>query len=380
MRIALMVPDFNPDGDAVGNDVLGMYEALAARCLDVRIYVGTPRTGTSMRTFSYTELAAWLRRGDTIIYHYATADDDGLKILERTSAKVILRYHNVTPPHFFSGYSDEYEEATRRGQEDVRRLSNLRWLSLMPASLFSGHDLRRSGLDGRAVHIVPPYHRAEELLALSNAHSWPERAEPHFNLLSVGRIAPHKGLHRLVECIGAVRRRIGWAITLTIVGTADARLASYSRELDEAIGASQMRDSVRFEPHASPAALGACYRRADLVVTCSEHEGFWVPGVEAMAFGKPIVALRRAALIETCREAAELCDTEVAMAQVIEDLLANPSGRAALGRRARSRYDEEFAPAQIDGKFFAVLNPSVGSLWRRLLHGLVKRRDRPLDA
>ena len=40
-----------------------------------------------------------LTEDDIIIYHYAS--EDGFQgLIEETTAKVVLRYHNVTPPEF----------------------------------------------------------------------------------------------------------------------------------------------------------------------------------------------------------------------------------------------------------------------------------------
>src|SRR5262249_35836947 len=107
MRIALMVPDLNLDGDAVGNDVLGMYTVLVSRGFEVRLYVRTPPRGTSMPTFPYTELGAWLRRGDAVVYHYATRAADAVSLLAQTAGRVILGSPTVPPPLFFRGCSAE---------------------------------------------------------------------------------------------------------------------------------------------------------------------------------------------------------------------------------------------------------------------------------
>ena len=56
------------------------------------------------------------------------------------------------------------------------------------------------------------------------------------------------------------------------------------------------------------AELSALYLRADVFLTLSEHEGFCVPVVEAMAVGVPVVASRRAAIPSTVGDAGLLID------------------------------------------------------------------------
>ena len=52
--------------------------------------------------------------------------------------------------------------------------------------------------------------------------------------------------------------------------------------------------------------LAAMFRSAAVVVTASEHEGFCVPLVEAMAMGKPVVGAAGAAVPETVGDAGLL--------------------------------------------------------------------------
>src|SRR3954471_2098774 len=96
LRVGLMVPELNVVGDAVGNDVLGMYEALSAGGYEVRIFVNGRAGHRSIPTSLYDEALAWLRDGDVLVYHYATADEAAMQVLKRVAALIILRYHNVT--------------------------------------------------------------------------------------------------------------------------------------------------------------------------------------------------------------------------------------------------------------------------------------------
>jgi glycosyltransferase involved in cell wall biosynthesis len=48
--------------------------------------------------------------------------------------------------------------------------------------------------------------------------------------------------------------------------------------------------NVCFEGFASPTGLGAYYQLANVFVSCSAHEGYGVPLVEAMRYGVPVIA------------------------------------------------------------------------------------------
>jgi len=96
----------------------------------------------------------------------------------------------------------------------------------------------------------------------------------------------------------------------------------------------------------SDAKLASYFRRADLFVTLSGHEGFCAPLLEAMAFGTPIVARAAAAVPETLDGAGLLIgpqDGPLVAAEAIHEGLTNKVLRRQLVR-AGSRRLEHFDP------------------------------------
>ena len=90
----------------------------------------------------------------------------------------------------------------------------------------------------------------------------------------------------------------------------------------------------------------AFYRRADVFVTASEHEGFCVPLLEAMAFDTPIVARAFGAVPETMGAAGLLLppDEGTALAaEAITEMVGNESLRDTVVRAGRDRLDD-FTP------------------------------------
>jgi glycosyltransferase involved in cell wall biosynthesis len=89
--------------------------------------------------------------------------------------------------------------------------------------------------------------------------------------------------------------------------------------------------------------LAAFYRRADLFVTLSVHEGFCIPVVEAMAFDVPVLATAVAALPETIGDAGLLLPPAPAatlVAEAASRLLTDRSLRAELIENGRRRVDD----------------------------------------
>ena len=84
------------------------------------------------------------------------------------------------------------------------------------------------------------------------------------------------------------------------------------------------------------------YRRADVFVCLSEHEGFCVPLVEAMAWGVPVVAAAAAAVPETLGGAGVLLTDKspVVVAAAVERVLVDVGLREGLVSRGLVRATE----------------------------------------
>jgi glycosyltransferase involved in cell wall biosynthesis len=103
--------------------------------------------------------------------------------------------------------------------------------------------------------------------------------------------------------------------------------------------------------------LAAFYRWADAYVSLSEHEGFCVPLVEAMAADVPVLAYAAGAVPETLGGAGLLFapkDLEVA-AEMLGMLVYDRPLRARVLAGQRERL-KDFAPARIEAQLTAVLS------------------------
>jgi glycosyltransferase involved in cell wall biosynthesis len=101
--------------------------------------------------------------------------------------------------------------------------------------------------------------------------------------------------------------------------------------------------SVRFlDQGISQADLAAHYRAADCFVSCSEHEGFCVPLLEAMHHHLPIVAFRSSAIPETLGGAGIVLDTKepLRLAAAAASVIGDRDLRSRLDRLAQLRLAE----------------------------------------
>jgi len=188
----------------------------------------------------------------------------------------------------------------------------------------------------KEVAIVPELIDLAAWRALFEANAARE-AGPRFTVLSVCRFYPRKRLHLLLEAAAMLRGRIpGIEIRIVGGGPEQAGLMRLWRE-------KRIEDTVTWMGDLSQAALAAEYGRADVFCLPSVQEGFGIVFLEAMAAGKPIIAVRVAAVPEVVPQGLLVePESAEAIAAAITELHRDPERRASLSARGREiveRYD-----------------------------------------
>jgi L-malate glycosyltransferase len=128
----------------------------------------------------------------------------------------------------------------------------------------------------------------------------------------------------------------------------------YHGELRDLVRALDLEDYVVFTGHVSLSELVAYYRRADLFVSMSEHEGFCVPILEAMHFRVPILAYSAAAVPDTLGTAGVLVSRKdfPVLAETAHLLVTDRKLRDRVIRRQRQRL-LDFRPEAVAERFHA---------------------------
>lgn len=217
---------------------------------------------------------------------------------------------------------------------------------------------------------VVPHGTPDPLTAPGQAVSQ-AAADPQapLRVLFVGRFEPRKGFDIAVE----VARRV-----LDMDGVdfafAGARIDEAARTEVERLGALAILDSpqVAFLGELSREALDRAYLAADVVLMPSRFESFGLVAIEAMAAGRPVLALDAGGLGEVAlpgNGARAWPDDGQAAAHMAEEIALLARDRAELARRgalARAAWERDFSvDAMIDGieAFYAqVLAPRGGEV------------------
>lgn len=85
-------------GDAVSNDMIGMYQVLVNHGHKACLFAVDSKI-TEPHVKPMEEITQFIKApNDILIYHYATGWDLGLKFLKDLNCRKVIKYHNVTPP------------------------------------------------------------------------------------------------------------------------------------------------------------------------------------------------------------------------------------------------------------------------------------------
>lgn len=358
-RIALLSPTLTT-GDAVSNDVLGMHEVLNHRRYDVRIFCETH----SLRHSAISDLAGigkFLKEPtDILLYHHSRGWNPATELIRELKCRRVIRYHNITPARYFAGFNPYDEELCETGRKQLSDFAAARCDLYLSASSYSMQEILASGADASKSLVVPPFHHIDRL---SRITADPETSQKYSgttaNILSVGRVVPHKALDQLIEAFAHYYHGCNNRSRLIIVGKGGEGFSTYSKQLHRSVERLRLNGSVVFTGGVSDEVLKAFYQLAAAYVTTSEHEGFCVPLVEAMSMRVPIAAYASTAIPETLGDAAIVWTARdpLLLAESIDLLVRDSSARKAFGLRGLRRYEAMFSSAQVERRFLEAISP-----------------------
>ena len=155
------------------------------------------------------------------------------------------------------------------------------------------------------IHVVsngihPCYRRESDPLGDAEAARLLGPAAGRLEILHVGSTIPRKRVDILLRAFAEVREHFP-NVHLVRVGAA---LTDAQQHLAQELKIDGALTSLGFLPESI---LAAVYRRASLLLVCSDTEGFGLPLAEAMACGTPVIASEIPALCEVSGGAAVHC-------------------------------------------------------------------------
>jgi len=199
----------------------------------------------------------------------------------------------------------------------------------------------------------------------------PQPAPPRgrTTIVSVARFERSKNVALAITAFAALRTLVPpevWApLRLVLAGGFDARLTDCVETLDELrrlTRSSGIEDRVDFHPSCPEADLRALVADASAVVYTPEHEHFGYVPVEAMACGRPVVAVASGGPCETVVDGETgflVPPTTEAFADALARLISNAAIADRMGAAGRARVETTFSRATFGAHLDATLRRAV---------------------
>ena len=356
-RIAILTSHITT-GAAVSSDALGMRAVLERQGYDARLYAESWDL-QEPKIWPLNEIKDFLKEpNDILIYHHSIGWNPALGLLRDLKCRTVIKYHNITPPSFFSGISAWHEEKCREGREQLQAIVDAGCDLYLSDSDYNQQELLTAGVDESKSLVVPPFHEIDRLHSMeADLHTLDEYRNGQTIVLSVSRVAPHKGHEDLIGAFAAYHHDHNRNSRLLIVGREEEAFETYGKRLRELLNFLALEEAVEFVGEISDSELRACYLLANVFVCASKHEGFCLPLVEAMAMKLPIVSYDSAAIPETVGAAGIVLEDRNSelMAESINLLAGDEAVNVAMGIEGRRRYEKHFTTGMIEAKFLRAI-------------------------
>jgi glycosyltransferase involved in cell wall biosynthesis len=350
MKIHQWVPAAHR-GDAIGDSARRVRDMLRGMGHDSDIFALSIDDNMRGEALPFADAAS--RRGDVTIFHFALPSPMTEAFAAVPGVRV-LQYHNITPAAFFAAYDPGLFRLAALGRRELATLAGRVDLALGDSE-FNRQELEALGFTRTGVMPI-----AVDTERITAAPSRPalERilGDGLINILFVGRIVPNKRIEDHIRLAEVYKRYVDAYYRFIFVGRYDGVPRYYDQIRALLAQYEDLPDRFWFTGPVPDEDLAAFYRWADVYVSLSEHEGFCVPLVEAMAADVPIVAYGAGAVPETLGGAGLLFspkDLEVA-AELVGGVVYDRAMRAAVLEGQRRRV-QDFAPARIQQQLSAVL-------------------------
>jgi len=281
-------------GDAIGDSARRVRDLLRHLGHESELYALTIDDALTDDVRPFADPGAG--RGDLTIFHYALPSPMTEAFATLKSGRV-LQYHNVTPAAYFAPYDPALFRLASLGRRELATLVGRVDVALGDSE-YNRQELEalgfaRTGVCPIAVdtrRVTQRTHRPALERMLDDGL---------VNFLFVGRIAPNKKIEDHIKLAEAFKRYVDAYYRFIFVGRYDVVPRYYSTIRALMSEFRLLNDRFIFTGPVPDEELAVYYQHAAVYISLSEHEGFCVPLVEAMAADVPVLAYAAAAVPDT---------------------------------------------------------------------------------
>ena len=335
MIIEQFLPAFHY-GDATSNSALAFHNYLKVKGVESRLISLTSDKSVREKVTLFKDYK--LNKESVKILHFAIPSllTD---FFRETGGKKVIIYHNITPSHFFTDYSEFLTKFTNDGRAHLAVLKDSFDLSI-GVSEFNASDLRK--LKFKNVNVFP-------LIVDMNDYDKPYSRgyydlinDDRKNILCVGRLAPNKKIEDAVKMLFFYKKYLSPSIRLIVAGNINSVPKYFSAVRDLASRFYLTAEDILFTGHIKFDEFLAVYKISDVYLSMSEHEGFCLPVMESFKMKLPVAAYDAGAIKETVGDGGVLFDKKdpEKVAGTLEFLINNESLRKKVVDNGKIRLDE----------------------------------------
>jgi glycosyltransferase involved in cell wall biosynthesis len=274
-----------------------------------------------------------------LLYHASTGSSVADWFAARPEPKLV-DYHNITPAELLGPWEPHIGVELEHGRRQLADLASVTEWALAD-STFNADEL--IGLGFRHTSVVPILLDTDSLTGQADTEALTQLTQAKASRggtewLFISRLLPHKAHHDVIKAFAAYREVYDPAARLHLVGAVGS--GRYADALTDFVQDLALDDAVDFTGSVSPGMLEALFDAADVYVGLSDHEGFGVPLLEALAHGVPVVTYAcTAAVTETAGDGALVLDDKrpTTVAAAVHRLMSDRDLRDRLVDRGYGR-------------------------------------------
>jgi glycosyltransferase involved in cell wall biosynthesis len=339
-------------GDAIGDSARRVRHLLRSMGHESELYALTIDDDVRHDVRPFRDPAS--TRGDLTIFHYALPSPM-TEAFASLGGRRVLQYHNVTPAAYFAPYDPALFRLATLGRAELATLVGRVDLAL------GDSEYNRRELDALGFGRTGVFPIAVDTARITQPARRPalDRLldDGLVNFLFVGRIVPNKKIEDHIKLAEIYKRYVDAYYRFIFVGRFDVVPRYYS--MIRALMAEYrfLNDRFVFTGPTSDEELAVYYRHAAVYVSLSEHEGFCVPLVEAMAADVPILAYAAAAVPDTLGGAGvQFAPKDLEIAAELLGALAFDDGLRSQVIAGQRRRLADFGDARITRELTALLH------------------------
>jgi len=336
--VARAIHQFMPaflSGDALGNQAFRIRELLRRWGFESQVYTQYRDSRLSDPGEDYAVYNG--NKENVVIFHYAIGSPLTSFVRELPDT-VVPYYHNVTPPEFLHAYDPGLAALLAQGRHELAHFKDARFA--LAASAYNRDEMIALGY--RRVEILSYFVFSDELLASAATAAGREivrrYSDGKVNILFVGRIVPNKRQDDLLKAFSYFQHLVNPQSRLLLVGSS-GNAPGYRLEIEVMATVLGLKHVHLTGQVGLQEGLGGFYRAASIFLSMSEHEGFGVPLLEAMAFDVPVLAYKSSGVPYAMGDAGILFSVKRydVIAETIDALAQDPVLRAQVvaGQRRR---------------------------------------------